>query len=172
MNFLDPAVWTFSQILRDSHAGLVKEFQQFEKTAWINNNQQNIDAAGGWYFIPFLGKGTVYNTYIEKCPTVQKLIEQVPIFDNCVFSILGPHSEIKPHKGHTGDHLRVHLSLITDGNAHITVGSDTEYWQQGELLIFQDAEAHSAANKSDNTRVVFLFDIKQQDYYDNILQNG
>jgi aspartyl/asparaginyl beta-hydroxylase (cupin superfamily) len=172
MNFLDAALWEYSQIIKDSHASLLEEFQQFKKSEWVDNNQQHIGAVGDWHFIPFIGKGIKYNSYLERCPTVQQLLITVPIFDNCVFSIMGPNSEIKPHKGHSGDHLRVHLSLISDGSAYITVGSERQFWQQGELLIFRDTEEHSTANPSNNTRVVFLFDIKQQDYHSNITQKG
>lgn len=168
-NFFDPDRWRYSQTIKECHASLTKEFNQFPQTMWINNNQKYIGLEGGWYFIPFIGKSIRFEPFIEKCPTVKKLIDETPIFDNCTFSIMGPHSEIKPHKGHSDAHLRVHLSLITDGNAYIKVGNDIQYWREGEILIFQDFEEHSTCNPSNNTRVVFLFDIKREDYFNNII---
>jgi aspartyl/asparaginyl beta-hydroxylase (cupin superfamily) len=169
MNFFDADCWKYTSVLKHQCQTLYNEFRQFNESDWVINNQKYIGTQGGWYFIPFIGKGVSYDQYLNRCPTVQNLLKQVPIFDNCVFSIMGPQSEIKPHRGHSDDHLRVHLTLITDGNAYIKVGDDVKWWQEREVLIFQDYEEHSTKNPSDSTRVVFLFDIKREDYFNNLI---
>lgn len=168
-NFFNPNDWRFTSILKSNYDGLLADFKQFDKTEWISNNQQYIDTVGTWDFIPFIGKGTRYEKFIQKCPTVSKLISLIPIYDNCAFSIMGPGAEIKPHKGHPGDHLRVHMGLITTGEASITVGNKTEFWREKEVLIFDDRDTHSTLNPSTQYRVVFLFDILSKEYYNNFL---
>ncbi|MEQ8800656.1 MAG: aspartyl/asparaginyl beta-hydroxylase domain-containing protein, partial [Haliea sp.] len=39
------------------------------------------------------------------------------------------------------------------------VGNDSRPWREGELLVFDDSVEHEAWNRSNETRVVLLFDI-------------
>ena len=169
MNFLDSNKWKFTQTLKDNVTGLLIDFEQCHSSEWILNNQEYISTVGMWAFIPFLGKGVRYDKFIQTCPTVKKLLNTVPIYDNCVFSIMGPGAEIRPHQGHTGDHLRVHVCIETDGLASITVDDETVHWQNNEVIIFNDKETHHTINPSDKNRIVFLFDILSKDYYNNLI---
>tara|TARA_B110000977_G_C10952457_1_gene445188 strand:- start:348 stop:860 length:513 start_codon:yes stop_codon:yes gene_type:complete len=169
MNFLDADKWQFTQTLKNNVAGLLSDFQQYHSSEWTHNNQAYISTVGMWAFIPFLGKGIRYNKFIQACPTVEKLLNTIPIYDNCVFSIMGPGAEIKPHQGHPGDHLRVHFCIDTAGLASITVGDETVPWQNNEVIIFDDKETHHTINPSDKNRIVFLFDILSKDYYNNLI---
>ena len=57
--------------------------------------------------------------------------------------------------------LRCHLPLIVPaGNkCAIRVGDETREWKEGELMIFDDSFEHEAWNRSDEMRVVLMFDI-------------
>ena len=169
MSFKNAEVWRYTQILKDYHAELLQDFQQYQYTDWITNNQHNIDTIGLWAFVPFISKGVHYKKFIQDCPTVGKLLEAVPVFDNCAFSIMGPGAEIKPHKGYDGDPLRVHLGLQTTGEASITVSGEKMHWQNKQVIIFDDRETHSTDNPSNENRIVFLFDILTADYYNNLI---
>ena len=41
----------------------------------------------------------------------------------------------------------------------IRVGNETHIWQQGKLMIFDDSFEHEAWNKSNENRIVFIFEI-------------
>jgi beta-hydroxylase len=163
--FYDANYWSHTHTLQQSADDLRKEFDCFPRWLWINNNQRKIESHGSWHFVPFVGKGKKYWPIIWCFPTVRRLLKQLPIVDNCVFSIMGPHSSIPLHNGHPGDHVRVHLGIHTDGAAWIQVGNQRQHWQQDQVLMFDDCAEHETSNPSDQYRVVFLFDILTKDLH-------
>lgn len=165
-SFYNANAWRYSKILKQALPDLQREFDRFPRWLWINNNQYKIQSSGTWHFVPFLGKGRKYWPYLWFFPTVRRLLKELPIVDNCVFSIMGANSTIPAHGGHSGDHLRVHLGINTDGQAWIRVGQDRRHWHTGEVIIFDDRLDHETANPSDQKRVVLLFDIASKDYND------
>lgn len=170
-NFLSPDNWSWTPILEQQHQSLLSEFEQFDPTQWIANREQKIDQSGLWSFVPFMVRGQRIESYLQRCPTVAMLLNTVPMFDNCTFSIMGPDSKIDPHQGHSDQHLRVHLCLKTQGTAWIQVGDEKQHWQTGKVLIFQDRETHSTANPGTEDRVVLLFDVLKKDYYDHLIKS-
>jgi aspartyl/asparaginyl beta-hydroxylase (cupin superfamily) len=55
--------------------------------------------------------------------------------------------------------LICHLPLITPPACELRVGNDVRPWIRGETLIFDDSIQHEAWNRSDQLRVVLLFDV-------------
>lgn len=165
-NFYDPALWIHTEFLKSCHQNLVQEFEQWSPSQWVENTEYKIDQTGTWYFVPFLSRGRVVDRFLDQCPTVQKIMQTVPVFDNCTFSIMGPGAKIRPHQGHSDQHLRVHLALKTSGAAWIQVGDKTQHWQAGEVMIFQDSATHCTENPDLDYRSILLFDIKRSDYFD------
>jgi aspartyl/asparaginyl beta-hydroxylase (cupin superfamily) len=166
-NFYNADEWAYTTLLKQHHASLVREFDQWLPAQWIQNAEHKIDQKGTWHFVPFLTRGKTVEYFLHRCPTVQTIMQAVPVFDNCTFSIMGPGAVIKPHQGHSNQHLRVHLGIRTSGKAWIRVGDQTQHWSNGEVLIFQDSETHSAENPDTDYRVVLLFDICRSDYFDH-----
>ena len=169
--FYDPLVWKYTPLLIDSFNELRKEFEQYapseyESSSTLYNN--SAIASSKWHLIPFLTKSIIHHKNIERCQTVKILIDKMPIFDNCIFSILEPKCVIPPHIGHSDAHYRVHLGIKTDGQSWIRVGDQKRYWQEKQALIFHDCDNHEVVNPSEETRVVFLFDILKEDYENNI----
>ena len=167
-HFVDAVCWKYSKLLKDSYEPLLKEFSRFPCWLYNANGEYKIDTSGQWNFIMFMRKGKKNFFNLMFFPTVRKLMEDIPIFDNCMFSIIGPDTHIPSHDGHSDQHFRVHLGLTTDGQSWIRVGDETRYWKNQEILIFNDRDNHEVKNPSNLNRVVFLFDIKRQDYYANI----
>jgi beta-hydroxylase len=164
-SFYNANSWRYTPILKQALPELQREFDRFPQWLWLNNRQHQIESSGTWKFVPFLGKGRRYWPYLWAFPTVRRLMRELPIVDNCVFSIMGPGAVIPPHQGHPGDHLRVHLAVHADGSAWIQVGSERQHWRTGEVLIFDDRQEHETANPG-SERVVLLFDILSKDYHD------
>lgn len=79
------------------------------------------------------------------------------------FSVLKPGTHIPPHFGLTNTRLTVHLPLILPDQCAIRVGENTYEWQIGVPLAFDDSFEHEAWNKSDETRVVMIFEIPHPD---------
>ncbi|MGH8399135.1 MAG: aspartyl/asparaginyl beta-hydroxylase domain-containing protein, partial [Gammaproteobacteria bacterium] len=75
------------------------------------------------------------------------------------FSVLKPGAHIPPHTGVINTRLVTHLPLIIPPDCGIRVGNETRGWKEGECIVFDDTFEHEAWNKSDQTRVVLIFDI-------------
>lgn len=118
------------------------------------------------YGIYALGKKKTRNA--ARCPTTTFCLEQVAGLMMGGFSILGPNTHIKPHTGYTSAVLRCHLGLIIPEHCAIRVGDETQEWQEGKTLVFNDMVEHEAWNKSDKVRVILLLDFKKS-AFDNIL---
>jgi len=74
-------------------------------------------------------------------------------------SRLRPGTHIPPHHGATNTRLICHLPLVIPDNCAIRVGNDTRRWKLGELIVFDDTVEHEAWNRSDQTRIVLIFDV-------------
>lgn len=103
---------------------------------------------------------------IALCPETMKALASVDqahitgACPNAMFSALAPRTHIPPHTGESNARLVVHLPLIVPENCGtLRVGFEEREWKVGEALIFDDSIEHEAWNKSDELRVVLLFDI-------------
>ena len=80
------------------------------------------------------------------------------------FSLLKPGAHIRPHFGVANTKVAVHLPLvIPEGDCAIRVGEETRQWTEGRCLIFDDSFEHEAWNRSDQLRIVFIFDVWNPD---------
>ncbi len=79
------------------------------------------------------------------------------------FSCLKPGAVIPPHHGLTNTRLTVHLPLIIPDGCSIRVGDKIYLWTEGELIAFDDSFEHEAANRSNEHRVVLIFETHHPD---------
>lgn len=114
-----------------------------------------------WSVYNFVFFGIWFQENCEMYPKTYELIQQIPELITAQFSILKPHTQIKPHKGYSTIILRNHLPLLVPAGdlCGIRVGDETRYWKEGELLTFDDSIEHEAWNNSDELRAVLMFDI-------------
>ena len=105
----------------------------------------------------------------ERCPQTCKALENVPlVFHNghpmeVFFSVLKPNTHIPPHFGLANSRVTVHLPLVIPDSCAIRVGSLEHAWTPGETLIFDDSFNHEAWNRSNETRVVLIFEAWRPD---------
>lgn len=98
----------------------------------------------------------------QYCPDSLNIVKKYSFIQNCGFSIMNPQCEIYSHVGYTSDVLRCHLGLIVpEGDCCIKVENEVQKWNEGELLFFDDTKMHSTWNKTDQTRVILLTDLKR-----------
>ena len=168
-NFYDSDQWAYSPRLVDSFRDLLAEYKNFSNELHTSHTETKIQVDGSWKQIVFLRKGQLNQTTVTAFPTVQRLINELPIYDNCMISIIGPNAKIYPHPGHSDRHLRVHFCLHTNGGAYMKIGSEKQEWQTGKIMIFQDSETHEVVNTEPYERAVLLFNIKRENYFDNCI---
>ena len=96
------------------------------------------------------------------CPTLCKLLSQIPNVQLAMFSILEPGGIITPHCGPSKGALRYHLGLQCpkDNDAEIVVDGVPYCWKDGEGVLFDDTYMHHVKNRSkDTTRIILFCDI-------------
>lgn len=97
---------------------------------------------------------------VAKCPFTAALVqEHIPRHGAVGFSVLEPHTRIRPHQGYQGEFLRCHLGLdVPQGDCRLKVEQETRAWETGRTLVFDDRGWHEAWNLTDRERVVLLID--------------
>jgi len=81
-----------------------------------------------------------------------------------MFSILDPGKRIPPHRGPYNGVLRLHLGLLIPephNQIGIRVGVEECHWQEGRVLIFNDAYEHEVWNETGHVRVVLFVDFEK-----------
>lgn len=121
------------------------------------------DPSWGAYY--FWRNGEVVAENAARCPTTMAALNLAPMptIDKrspiALWSLLKPGTHIQPHHGLLNTRLICHIPLIVPGDCALRVGNETREWREGEALIFDDSFEHEAWNRSDQTRVILLFEI-------------
>lgn len=115
------------------------------------------------------------------CPKTAGIVEAIPGLITAGFSSMKPHTHIQPHVGYaysfseTGELvrcelnnrvLRGHLGLVIPKSysgfgCALEVGGELHVWKEGECVFFEDTVEHQAWNRTEETRVVMLFDFEK-----------
>lgn len=118
-----------------------------------------------WGAFYFWRNGVVVSENAARCPVTMRALELAPMpcIDKrspiALWSLLKAGTHIQPHHGLLNTRLICHIPLIVPENCAIRVGNETRTWCAGEALIFDDSFEHEAWNRSDETRVILLFEI-------------
>lgn len=76
-----------------------------------------------------------------------------------LWSVLAPGTEIPEHCGPNGGVLRYHLGVVCPDGAALQVGDRITPYREGEGILFDDTEPHSAWNRSDRPRVTLFCEL-------------
>lgn len=123
----------------------------------------NHSADWGVFFLHNQGERVARNC--EACPVTAAALDEVPLVHirergpTAFFSRLRPGTHIPPHHGATNTRTIVHLPLVIPPDCAIRVGNETRAWRRGEILAFDDTIEHEAWNRSQEPRVVLIFDV-------------
>jgi aspartyl/asparaginyl beta-hydroxylase (cupin superfamily) len=71
-----------------------------------------------------------------------------------------------PHHGVTNVRVVGHLPLIVPADCALSVAGIEHRWRVGEVVTFDDTYLHEAWNRSDEIRVVMIFDLWHPDLTD------
>jgi aspartyl/asparaginyl beta-hydroxylase (cupin superfamily) len=115
----------------------------------------------GWKSFMFAGYGVKTRTNIAQCPRTWEAIRRIPGLKSAMFSIFEPGKHLPPHRGPYNGVLRLHLGLVVPPEREqlgIRVDGTLCRWDEGKVMIFDDAYEHEAWNHSPDTRVVLFVD--------------
>ncbi|MBQ0959465.1 aspartyl/asparaginyl beta-hydroxylase domain-containing protein [Ideonella sp. 4Y11] len=129
----------------------------------------NKKAAARWDGYYFYRHGLRNEGNAAACPVTAAAIDQLPLSrvtghgPEVLFSILGPGTHLLPHYGVTNARLVGHLPLIVPEHCALNVAGTDHAWKEGEVVVFDDTYSHEAWNRSDQIRVVMIFDLWHPD---------
>jgi ornithine lipid ester-linked acyl 2-hydroxylase len=118
----------------------------------------------GWKIFPLTAYGIRSQPNIDLCPQTWRIVRGIPGLRTAMFSILDPGKRIPPHRGPYNGVLRLHLGLRVPEpreQVAIRVGPEQHHWQEGRVLIFDDAYEHEAWNDTAQVRVVLFVDFEK-----------
>ena len=143
---------------------------------------------GDWSWHTYISKGQRRREFTYYCPTTSTMLDQLvgadlmldTPFSFCFFSTLHAQASIAPHTAPCNLRLRFHLPLVVpklriDADADDEsggmgtpqcgmriAGSQVE-WEEGKALVFDDSYEHEVWNRTDEDRVVLLWDVWHPD---------
>ena len=162
---LDPALFPWTQLLRDNWQALREEALAVARDTdavpalrKISPDRARIAEDDSWRSFFLIGYGTWLEENIARCPKTAALLAQVPGLNSGFFSILKPGTHIPQHRGVTKGLVTCHLGLQVpeQGSVRMRVGPETVGWAEGETLVFDDTWQHEVWNDAPSTRIVLL----------------
>lgn len=142
-------------------------FQSWPQAQMTNYNIDSWQVLPVYFRTDAYGQKDKLKIYLEDFPNTFNLLKKV-LKDNLCdvsFSRLAPKSFLRPHNGKFMNYLRCHIGVdIPTGDCGIKVNGSSAVWQEGKILVFNEALEHEAWNNTDHYRTVLIFDFIPQDY--------
>lgn len=126
------------------------------------HNLLNNPAWGAFYLWK---NGRPIDANIARCPKTMAALADAPIprirhrSPSILFSLMKPGMHIPPHNGLVNTRLICHLPVILPEGCEFRVGNETRRWEMGKAWAFDDTINHEAWNRSNETRVILLWEI-------------
>lgn len=144
--------------------GYIENHQQELKPYF---NESLVSKKRSWKIFTF----KIWNWTVRKncaaCPKTTDILKQIPHLTAASVSILEPGVTIKPHRGDTNAIMRSHLGLQVPyslPDCGFRVGYKDVSWENGKVLVFNDAARHTAWNHTDKRRVVLIIDVMRPEF--------
>jgi ornithine lipid ester-linked acyl 2-hydroxylase len=120
-----------------------------------------ISCDAGWKIFVLAAYSIKSKPNIALCPETWRIVRQIPGLKTAMFSVFEPGKRLPPHRGPYNGVLRLHLGLVVPeprASLGIRIGPEICTWQEGSVLIFDDAYEHEAWNETGHPRVVLFVD--------------
>lgn len=155
--------------IRQELLGLLPSDQGRERVFTADDvEQQNLRGAHGapsWNGYYFYRHGDRRDANCEACPITAAELDRLPLSrvrghgPEVLFSVFTAGTHLLPHRGVTNTRSVCHLPLIVPADCALNVGGELHEWKEGRVVAFDDTYEHEAWNRSDEIRVVLIFDI-------------
>jgi ornithine lipid ester-linked acyl 2-hydroxylase len=120
-----------------------------------------ISRDAGWKIFVLAAYSIKSKPNIALCPETWRIVRQIPGLKTVMFSVFEPGKRLPPHRGPYNGVLRLHLGLVVPeprASLGIRIGPEIYTWEEGSVLIFDDAYEHEAWNETGHPRVVLFVD--------------
>jgi len=120
----------------------------------------------GWKRFYVKWYGAPLPSALAHCPKTVALLESLPSVHGAMFALLPPGGKLNPHRDPFAGSLRYHLGLITpnDDACRIYIDGNMYSWRDGQDIVFDETFVHSAANDTQQTRVILFCDVERPLY--------
>lgn len=138
-----------------------------------HNEQRGMLDNPDWSAFYLWKDGEIVAENAARCPATMRALDDIPLTrvknrsPSILFSLLRPHAHIPPHCGLVNTRLICHLPLIVPHGCSFRVGNDTRVPVEGNAWVFDDTMEHEAWNRSDQIRVILLFEIWRPELTEN-----
>jgi ornithine lipid ester-linked acyl 2-hydroxylase len=149
------------RLIRDELDRVLARRTPLPKIQDITADAASITHDAGWKILLFVAYGIRSEQAIALCPQTWRILQQIPGLKTAMFSVFEPGKHLPPHRGPFNGVLRLHLGLIVpEPNEDVAIRVDDRvcHWQEGRVLIFDDAHEHEAWNHTSQPRVVLFVD--------------
>ena len=159
------------KLIEDNYDVILSEFNQV-----INSNTKNIipyfnqnlaTNPTSWTILPLMRWKKMYDINCSFCPKTIEILNSIKGVTSITFSVLKPHTKIKPHFGDSNVMYRCHFTLKclnTLPEIGMRVGNEKTSWKNGKLIAFCDAYNHEVWNDTDDERWILIIDILREDF--------
>jgi len=137
----------------------------FDSEALEQVHLRGLDVPPSWTGYYFYRHGLRREDNCASCPATARALDRLPLVHvrehgpEVLYSVFTPGTHLLPHRGVTNTRLVGHLPLIVPENCALNVGGEVHQWQPGKVVVFDDTYEHEAWNRSQQTRVVMIFDV-------------
>jgi aspartate beta-hydroxylase len=137
----------------------------FHDEALEQMHLRGLDVPPSWTGYYFYRHGVRREDNCTSCPATARALDRLPLVHvrehgpEVLYSVFTPGTHLLPHRGVTNTRLVGHLPLIVPENCALNVGGEVHQWQPGKVVVFDDTYEHEAWNRSQQTRVVMIFDV-------------
>ena len=130
----------------------------------------HVDAMGlldnpAWSAFFLWKNGELVAENAARCPKTVAALADVPLAlvkgrsPSVIYSLLQPGAHIPAHTGEVNTRLICHLPLVVPPDCALRVGNETRAVVEGRAWVFDDTIEHEAWNRSNQTRVILLFEV-------------
>ncbi|MCP5081123.1 MAG: aspartyl/asparaginyl beta-hydroxylase domain-containing protein [Alphaproteobacteria bacterium] len=152
------------QVIRGELDEVLKHREAIPSFLEVSKDQKKIASDERWRTFLLFGFGERMETNCKFAPKTAEMLSQVPGLQTAFFSILGPNYHVPPHRGVSKTIMRSHVGLIVPKdreNCTIRIEDQTVAWEEGKAFVFDDTYDHEVWNRTDEDRVVLLFDFNR-----------
>lgn len=169
--FYDPADFPWVVDLEHQWEAIQKELEKFlqqhEDRLEPYFNDTMVNGPKKWKALSFLFWGISFRKNKRHCPETMAVLSNIPHLVSASISMIEADTEIKEHRGDTNAIIRCHLGIRIPDQLPVCgfrVVDEERSWEEGKLLLFNDAEKHAAWNHSSERRMVLILDVMRPDF--------
>jgi hypothetical protein len=159
----DPSAFPLAGYLESNYEEIRDEILALEPSRF-HRESERIKRSGDWDVAFLYERGHRRDEVCDACPVTTRGIESYPAMRTVAglayASRMRAGTHIRAHRGPTNLRVRCHLGIkVPEGDCAIRVGEQTQHWQEGRCLVFDDHFEHEAWNHTDQDRIVLIVDM-------------